>query len=645
MAGGQRNPLLRHLRRVVDPGAAGGPTDAQLLERFVQGRDEAAFELLVWRHGAMVRNVCLRVLRREHDAEDAFQATFLTLARKASAIGQRASVGSWLYKVAYRVALRAGTATPSQPLPQGPLRDASATEPVSDLLWREWRAALDEEVNRLPDKYRVAFVLCQLEGQTTEAAARTLDCPPGTVGTRLARARALLRRRLTRRGFDLSALIVSRNVVAALPAALVDSTVRAALLGTVDKAVAHGVISARVAALTKGALRTMSLTKWTVTTAAVLALSLLGGGAALLAHRAQAVEPAPVPAVEAAPCPPDDPKQKAAGVTLRWKFEKDKPFYQEVTNETTQTLKVMDNDVTQKQKQTFLYRWTPKQQVRDKSWVLTQKFEGVKLDIDIGSNRIQFDSTKEIAANNPLAEFYKALVGAEFQFVLDKGYKVKKVEGRDEFVKKLASSNPASVAVLDQVLSEDALRQAAEPLFAALREGPVRPGDSWTRKSKLDMGPLGEYENRFKYTYKGKDDKDKKLDRIEVESSLKFLGPGAVSGAVGLPYKVKNTEIKNVVGNGIILFDRSKGRIVCLELNQKMEGKLAITIGGQDTPVEFAQTQKTTLKTTDTNPLKRTKPQRDDPKEVERLRQENERLKRQLRAVEEALRREGKLKP
>src|SRR5262249_32096674 len=125
MASGQLNTLMRRLRRMVGPREAGGMTDAQLLERFVQGRDEAAFEVLVWRHGTMVLNVCLRMLRREHDAEDAFQATFLALARKAATIGKGESVSSWLYKVAYRVALRAGTAVAPSSLPREPLEDTS----------------------------------------------------------------------------------------------------------------------------------------------------------------------------------------------------------------------------------------------------------------------------------------------------------------------------------------------------------------------------------------------------------------------------------------------------------------------------------------------------------------------------------------
>jgi DNA-directed RNA polymerase specialized sigma24 family protein len=128
MASVQFNSFLRHLRRVVLPRAAAELTDVQLLDRFIREHDQAAFEVLVWRHGPMVLSVCLRVLRREQDAEDAFQATFLILAQKANAIGKRESVSSWLYKVAYRVALRARAKAPSRPLPAEPLQDPSISE-------------------------------------------------------------------------------------------------------------------------------------------------------------------------------------------------------------------------------------------------------------------------------------------------------------------------------------------------------------------------------------------------------------------------------------------------------------------------------------------------------------------------------------
>src|SRR5439155_19785925 len=139
--------------------------DADLLERFVGQRDEAAFEVLLWRHGPKVLGVCRRVLRHEQDAEDAFQATFLILARKARSIGKRQAVGSWLYRVAYRVALRARQVAATRTARQTTDMDALADKLCADAPWGEVRRVIDEEVNRLPAKYRTPFILCYLDGK------------------------------------------------------------------------------------------------------------------------------------------------------------------------------------------------------------------------------------------------------------------------------------------------------------------------------------------------------------------------------------------------------------------------------------------------------------------------------------------------
>jgi RNA polymerase sigma factor (sigma-70 family) len=630
MAGGQLNTVVRHLLRAVGPEAAGGLSDAQLLERFVGTRDEAAFEVLVWRHGAMVLGTCCRLLRREQDAEDAFQATFLVLLRKAAAIGKREALGSWLYKVAYRVCLRARATAPVPPLPETPLPDASAAEPGDDLLRRELCAALDEEVRRLPEKYRAAFVLCQLEGNTTAAAARALGCPPGTVGTRLARAREMLRRRLGRRGFGPRVLLAGG---AALPSALVGSTVQAARLGTAGRAAAAGLVPARVAALTEGALRTMSTAKLALAAAAVLACGLLGGGAAFRARQAGARESEKAQAPAAAR-PPAEGKAGPA-VTLRWKFEEGRPFYQEVTTQTRQTMKVMNNDVRQQQTQTFYFRWEPVERQGD-GWVLQQKVEGVRLGLDVGGNKIEYDSTQESAANNPLAEFYKALVGAKLWVRLDREYKVEKVEGRERLIEKLGAANPRLRGLLPQVLSEGALRQTAWASFVALPWHPVRPGDSWTATGAMDLG-MGKWRTSYKYTYLGKRGK---LDRIRVDVTMDAQAAGETPA-----FKIKAGRVK-AQGTGAIDFDAARGRVVSLELEQKMTAKLTASIGDQDSPVDMEQTEKITVRTTDTNPVARAKA-RTDENELEslrqengRLRQENERLRRQLDAVREALRRD-----
>ncbi len=204
MAVPQLHAMIRHLRRLADPAGA-GLTDAQLLERFAAHRDEAAFEVLLWRHGPMVWNVCRRVLPRPADAEDAFQATFLALVRQAGSVNRREAVGGWLHKAAYHVALKARESAARGAACEKRGAAPSAADLTDELLWRDSRPVLDEEVNRLPERYRAPFVLCCLEGLTNAEAARQLGCPKGTVLSRLAWARQRLRARLARRGVTHSA--------------------------------------------------------------------------------------------------------------------------------------------------------------------------------------------------------------------------------------------------------------------------------------------------------------------------------------------------------------------------------------------------------------------------------------------------------
>src|SRR5579871_5363215 len=157
MPDGQLQGVVHYLRRVVAPDGVGGVSDAELLERFVRQRDEAAFELLVWRHGKMVLGVCRRLLRHEQDAEDAFQAAFLALARRAAALGRRESVGGWLYRVAYHIALRARVdiCRRARREQSRPPRPDPVADPAEEAAGLELRRVIDEEVNRLPAKYRV----------------------------------------------------------------------------------------------------------------------------------------------------------------------------------------------------------------------------------------------------------------------------------------------------------------------------------------------------------------------------------------------------------------------------------------------------------------------------------------------------------
>jgi RNA polymerase sigma factor (sigma-70 family) len=307
MPAAERNAVLRYLRRLVDAPGAGAVADAELLERFVAVRDEAVFELLLWRHAAMVLDVCQGVLRDAHAAEDAFQATFLVLARKAASIGKGESLGGWLYRVAYRVALKARARGAKQP--DGPPQAldalaARAADPADAAALRELRPLLYEEVERLPPKYRAPVVLCYLEGKTNEEAACQLGWTRGTVSGRLARARDLLRRRLTRRGLALSgvalfALLAPGTASAAVPAALVDATVRGALLFAAGQAAA-GVVSSSAVTLAEGVLKTMGITKLKLAAAVLLAFGIVGVGAGVVSQNVLVMRPPDATAQEAA---------------------------------------------------------------------------------------------------------------------------------------------------------------------------------------------------------------------------------------------------------------------------------------------------------------------------------------------------------
>ncbi|HBI43829.1 MAG TPA: hypothetical protein DDY78_13415 [Planctomycetales bacterium] len=281
----QLEMLIQRMRRAVGH-PADGATDASLLERFVAGRDEAAFELLLWRHGPMVLSVCRRMLRCDHDAEDAFQASFLLLARKAGAIRHREAVAGWLYQTACRIALRARVTARKRPVAIPPGAEPTAPDSETDAIWRDLRPVLDEEVGRLPEKYRLPIILCYLQGRTYAEASQELKCPRGTVAIRLQRARELLRGRLTRRGLALSAattavLAAERTVSAALPAVLVHTTLKAALLFAAGKAVA-GAVSSQALTWTQGVLRTMFLSKIKILAAVALLMGATGTGAGLL---------------------------------------------------------------------------------------------------------------------------------------------------------------------------------------------------------------------------------------------------------------------------------------------------------------------------------------------------------------------------
>ena len=306
MATSQMSGIIQHLRRTVLLRDGAGLTDGQLLEDYISRRDEAALEALVHRHGPMVWGVCRRVLRNYHDAEDAFQATFLVFVRKAASIASRELLANWLYGVAHQTALKARATAAKRKERERQVTEMPELAVAEQDLWHDLQPLLDEELSRLPDNYRAVIVLCDLEGKTRKQAARQLGVPEGTVAGQLARARVMLAKRLAQRGVALSggalAAVLSQKVAAAgVPPLVVTSTIKAASLFAAGQAAATGVISVKVAALTEGVLKTMLLTKLKVAMAVVLLAALGLCGVGVLTHTTTwAVEPQPPKADRAA---------------------------------------------------------------------------------------------------------------------------------------------------------------------------------------------------------------------------------------------------------------------------------------------------------------------------------------------------------
>jgi RNA polymerase sigma factor (sigma-70 family) len=295
---------VQSLRDRCAAGEYDARADADLLTAFLTRRDQSAFAALVRRHGPMVLGVCRRVLGRAEDAEDCFQAAFLLLARRADSVNKRESLGSWLYGVAYRMATNARRAAARRRTHEARAAAAPIPNPEWQAAWREVQAVLDEEIQQLPAAYRQAFVDCCLEGKSCAEAARDLGLKEGTVWSRVARARALLRTRLARRGVSLALLLaageLSENLArAAVPAGLLRTTIRTAAGGAPT--------SSTVAALVEGGISSMIGSK-VKAIAAVLFLA----GALVAAAGALARPQAAGPADKAPPAPKGDAEPKEA---------------------------------------------------------------------------------------------------------------------------------------------------------------------------------------------------------------------------------------------------------------------------------------------------------------------------------------------
>ncbi len=287
--------VVRYLRTVAGGRPTAEATDHQLLLQFAARGDQAAFAAVVERYGPMVLRVCRRVLRQEQDAEDAFQATFLVLARKAGSIRKSEALASWLHGVAYRVALRAKRDAGRRRLREREVQPMPTK--AREIDWRDVQAALDQAIQALPEKYRTPFILCFLDGKSRADVARELGLKEGTVWSRLSQARKLLQERLSRRGITLSALLAG----AALAGGMTNNVSARLIQATVQAASAASTAPAQVAALARGVSETMSMTRFKTLLLCLVTAGLVAFGAGAVLHGNAAAQ---------------KPPEKAAGTTL-----------------------------------------------------------------------------------------------------------------------------------------------------------------------------------------------------------------------------------------------------------------------------------------------------------------------------------------
>ena len=274
----RRGAALRQIQSLYTAGTCSGLTDGQLLERYMAGRGEradAAFAALVERHGSMVLRICRAVLRDEHDAEDAFQATFLVLARRAGSIRHHGSLGSWLFGVAGRVAQCARSGAARRRWHERRRAEMRA-DSVADVAPDDLGDAIRREVGRLPERLRAAVVLCYFEGQTCEQAAGHLNLPVGTIKSRLSGARARLRSRLARSGYGPEAadpVVWPLAGPLLVPERLATSTIASVMASVAGRSASAGVIPSAVIALTEGVIRVMLLSRLKAGAALLLAIA------------------------------------------------------------------------------------------------------------------------------------------------------------------------------------------------------------------------------------------------------------------------------------------------------------------------------------------------------------------------------------
>lgn len=285
------------------------------------------------------------------------------------------------------------------------------------------------------------------------------------------------------------------------------------------------------------------------------------------------------------------------------------PYYQETATDITQVIKVQGQDLTQKQNSKFWYQWTPvkEEKVTENKeefirYTVKQKIEGLEMNIDISGNPINYSSKTEgtgSVGNPGLVEFFKGLKDTEFTATIGKNYKVEKVDGKEDFIKKLAAGSQQMDVLLKKVMTDDVLREMVDPTAKLYPDAAKKKDETWEKKTTLDLGPIGKYELLYKLKYVGT---DKEKDKIEIETVITYTAPK--DNPEGLLFRIKEgSKLTSEAdgSKGFILYDPKTKRIESAEINIKLKGDLIVVIGGTDTRVELTQIQKTVIKTQETS--------------------------------------------
>ncbi len=293
-------------------------------------------------------------------------------------------------------------------------------------------------------------------------------------------------------------------------------------------------------------------------------------------------------------------KGTGATGTLAWKAleDKGKSFLQKLKTETTQNMSVSGMKNVQEQNQTFWFEWTPLGKTDDGLIKVEQKIIGLVMDINIGGNKIGFNSGDKEQKKNPMTQFFKSLEGAKFTLTIDpKTWKVKEVKGVQAMVDKLSQVNQSMKPLLEKILSEEAVKQMANPVLGVVPEkGEIPKDKKWGGKAvTLDMGPIGSYITTNTYTLEGEKDK---IATIKVSTDLQYKAP-TKEEAKGLPFTIESATLKSKDSGGEIKFNEAKGRIESSDLKVRLEGELKVNIANTNTVVQLEQNQTVQLQTYD----------------------------------------------